>query len=150
LKAPITPAGSLSTIFFLHQGELIGTPGIQTLAQSWHQNGQTLPGLIHQFQEYRIPFEEGTFVIFTWSWIHRGAEYLKIQGREGLCNWRKFTASNTFKCKETYPTNGTYTSKKVTDNSEHDEIGKGGRDFFDQVTPRITRDLPLPMWKFES
>ena len=148
LKAPVTPAGPVSTLFFLHHGELIVTPGTQTLGPLWHHNGGILPGMIHQFKEYRIPFEEDTFVIFPWSLIHRGVEYLEIPGREGLCNWRKFTASNSNICKERYPKNGTYTSKKVTDGSEPDKTGKPARDFFSQVTPHITRDLPLPFWKF--
>lgn len=138
----------MSTIFFLHAGELIATPGTQTLAPSWHHNGNILPGMIHKFQEYRIRFDEDTFVIFPWSLVHRGSGYLKITGREELCNWRKFTASDSNYCEERYPKNATYSSKRVTDGSEPHKAGKDSNDFFSSVTPHITRNLPLPFWEF--
>ena len=134
VKAPVTPAGPVSTILFLHGGELIATPGTHPLPQLWHLNCETLPGMIHQFIEYRFPFEKFTFAIFSWSLCHRGSKYLVIDGMDGLCNWRKFTASNSTLCTDQkYPLDGTYTSKKVTDNSEDDETGKRARHFFDQV-----------------
>ena len=146
-KAPVTPAGPVSTILFLHGGELIATPGTHPLPQLWHLNCETLPGMIHQFIEYRFPFEKFTFAIFSWSLCHRGSKYLVIDGMDGLCNWRKFTASNSTLCTDQkYPLDGTYTSKKVTDNSEDDETGKRARHFFDQVTPHITSANPLPKW----
>jgi len=146
-KAPVTPAGPVSTILFLHGGELIATPGTHPLPQLWHLNCETLPGMIHQFIEYRFPFEKFTFAIFSWSLCHRGSKYLVIDGMDGLCNWRKFTASNSTLCTDQkYPLDGTYTSKKVTDNSKDDETGKRARHFFDQVTPHITSANPLPKW----
>jgi len=149
-KAPVTPAGPVSTILFLHGGELIATPGSHPLPQLWHLNGETLPG-IHQFKEYRFPFEECTFAIFSWSLCHRGSKYLDIEGRDELCNWRKFTASNSTLCtNQKYPLDATYSSMKVTDNSEDDETGKPARDFFRHVIPLITTSHPLPIWKFNS
>ena len=106
--------------------------------------------MIHQFKEHRIPFEEYTFAIFSWSLCHRGSQYLEIAGRSGLCNWRKFTASNSILCKAKYPLDATYTANKVTDHSEEDETGKRAREFFSRVTPHITSSNPLPTWRFKS
>jgi len=96
--------------------------------------------------EYIFGFEEDDFAIFSWALIHRGSEYLQISGREGEANWRKFTASNSTLCKEAYPIDSTYTSKKSTDHSEHKSVGKIAHSFFEYVTPRITRAKPSSRW----
>jgi len=136
----------VSTIWFQHRGELIATPGSHVLAQLYLRNRGTLPGVCFPLHEFIFAFEEDDFAIFSWAMMHRGSEYIRIEGREGQANWRKFVASNSTLCKDAYPIDATYSSKRTSDNSEPWEVGEMARSFFKQAIPYITTNKPLSRW----
>ena len=110
------------------------------LAQNYWANKKQLWGKFSCPDEL-VLMEPKDLLIFDENLIHSGVGYIDQPGRDGLINWRIFTYANSnSKLRHIHPANdGVYTYAARMSSDDRKEDGRGARDFFAHVLPKITK-----------